>query len=957
MKAWLWETRRSGDTRRRAWLAIYALALAGLPAGARAQTAPTEPSAATGLVPEIVVTGSRIRGADVNAISPVSIISSEQIAATGSTTIDAVLTNLPQVVASQNQFSGDGVGFASVNLRGLGTARTLVLVDGRRYVAADASQVVDLNTVPSTLVERLEVVTGGRSAVYGSDAIAGVVNFILKKDFEGLATEAQYGSTEQGDGQDYRANVTFGVNSERIPGNIVVFAEYANRDPVFSESRDYARTALQDTRDGHLVPGGSSAVVGGRLVGLGPSRRFLNDGTLVPYSFASGDFYNYNPPLNLLVPSTRKALVTLGHFQVRPSLEAYFEGQAIDVFSVTQGPPTPAGNTPVTLQVASPFLPASSQSYLAQFDPSASGYVNAGLTRRWAEFGNRLSSYDRRAIRTVTGLRGAAGSQWQFDGYFSYSRSQGQLNNTNLVSRSRLQESLYTGFLDPATAVVSPTPIAGLPGGGQLVCRNAIARASGCVPANVFGADRISDQAIAYLSAQQYRNVSATTSIASLTFTNAELFSIPFGGPVAAALGAEWRRQSADYRPDDVTISGDSLGAGRIAPLSGGYHVKELFAEFNADLLEDRPGVHALKVNTAARWSDYSIARTGSVLSWSGGLAYQPVASLTLRAQFQRATRAPNLNELLAESRRAAVPGVDPCNNATVGSALAALCIATGVPPAQIGTVIDPNTQIQALIGGSPDLSEETSNTWTIGVVFQPTFAPSTRITVDYFDIDIADYISQIGGANILALCYQQGLPEFCSKVTRSPNDGTILQIDDRAANSGGYATAGIDLAVQWAPQGEILGGRVGLDTQLTYLKTRTLTPVAAIPASANVCAGRFGVVCGDPSPKWKGTALAQWNRGGLGLRAQWQYIGTARDDGALGYQVAGETVGSRTYLNLSARYEWTAKIDLSLGVLNVTNTLPPILGDNSDANWANSWPATYETIGRRYFAGINVRY
>lgn len=921
--------------------------------GPAASSAATTPDASANSLQEVVVTGSHLSSPSVEYASPVSVLSPQTILAGGSTTIDAALTALPQVVASQDQFSGDGDGLSTVNLRGLGTSRTLVLVDGRRYIAADYTQVVDLNTIPEALIDRVEIVTGGRSAVYGSDAIAGVVNFILKKNFSGFETDAHYGETQYGDGGELRISSVLGINSETGRGNLTLFGEYGKRDAVLSINRSYAAIALQDSPNGApLIPGGSSAIIGGRISGLGnsPSMMFLPNGTVEPYD---GSFYNYNPNLDLQVPSERRIIGVMGHYDLVPHVTLYEEAEFVDVDSYTTGPPNPGFATPVTLQVNSPFFPATTQSYLGQFDTTGSGYVSAGLTRRWVEFGNEVFDYDRQAVRTVTGLRGDIVSGWTYDAYFNYSNSNGYLYQPNSLSQSRLQNALDTAFLDPATGATSPFPFPGIANGGELVCANPFARAQGCVPANVFGAGNMSAASIAYLAEQASQNERAMTQVANLTVTNNEILDFPMGGALAADAGFEWRSEAADFVPDWVTSTGDTISATPSGPVSGSYDVKEGFLELNADVLRNIPGIHLLSANAAARISDYSITTTGQVLSWSAGLAYQPMDFITVRGQYQRATRAPNINDLYGALSIVEVPGVDPCNGVAPGSSLAARCIATGVPASLIGTVINPNTQISDEQGGSSQLQAEVSNTYTAGVIIRP--IATADVTLDYFDIDISRYITSIGAANILDLCYQLDLSNYCSRIVRSPIAGDILYVDDTAANSGGYKTSGIDLGVQWQPP---LGtSTFNISSQATYLIDRTLTPVAAIPSQVDACAGRFGVICGNPSPKWKALTTVGWNRGPVTLTAQWQLIGPVSDDGGLGIPLAVEHIDGVSYLNFDASYTLSKSAAITIGVVNLANRLPPIMGDNSDANWANSWPATYDTIGRRFFVDAHYRF
>lgn len=935
-------------------------------------TSQAEQASATPPLTEVTVTGTHLSAPSLQYASPISVITKDQILAGGGTSIDAALTAMPQVVASQDQFSGDGNGLSTVNLRGLGTSRTLVLVDGRRYVAADATQVVDLNTIPDALIDRVDVVTGGRSAVYGSDAIAGVVNFILRKDFSGFETNVHYSETQYGDGGDVRLSTLFGVNSADGRGNLTLFGEYGKRDAVLSANRAYAATALEDssTTPPTLVPGGSSAIIGGRLSGLGnsPSMRFLPDGSLVPYSFSgdsynpSGDFYNYNPNLDLQVPSDRRVLGAMGHYALTPSITVYEEAEFIDVDSYTTGPPNPGFGTPVTLQVNSPFFPASTQSYLSQFDPTNSGYVQAGLTRRYIDFGYEAFEYDRQAIRTVTGLRGEIGAGWSFDGYYNYGSSDGYLHQPNSLSQSRLQASLDTAYLNPATGAESPFPISGVANGGQLVCASAFAQAQGCVPADVFGAGRMSPAAIAYLAESTSQNESAITQVFNLTLTNDELARLPFGGALSTDVGVEWRRQAANFVPDDATAIGDTISATPSGPVRGSYGVREAFVEMNADLLSDRFLSRLLSVNAAARESDYSISSTGKVLSWSGGLTWRPFDPITFRGQFQHATRAPNINDLYGALTVVQVPGIDPCNNAIPASALATRCIATGVPTSLIGSVIDPNTQINDQQGGSAGLQAEVADTWTGGVVFQPGFAQSASLTIDFYKIAISNYITATGAANILDLCYEENLSAYCSRIHRTAVAGNIQYVDDTSANSGGYTTSGVDFGLHWQPVIDsqilpVLNGNLNLSSEVGFLNDRTLTPVSAIPTQVNSCAGEFGVICGNPNPKWKAITTVTWTKGPIGVTGQWQLIGAVNDDGGLGMPLAVEHVPAVNYFNLNSSYSFSAGAALTVGIVNLLNRLPPVMGDNSDANWANSWPATYDTIGRRFFAEVRYKF
>jgi iron complex outermembrane recepter protein len=793
-----------------------------------------------------------------------------------------------------------------------------------------------------------------------------VVNFIFKKDFSGVELNAHEGISSRGDGQEFNLNGVIGVDSADNRGNVTIYAGYLKRDPVFSSQRDYAAVALTEDGAGNLIPGGSSAILGGRLVGLaGPSLKFETDGSLQPYSF-SADHYNYNPPLNLQVPQTQKNITAIGHYDISEAMTVYTELTYIDAHTHLQGPPQPAFAIPVTMQVNSPFFPAATQAYLRGFDPTNTGYVNAGLTRRLSEFGNEQFDYDRSAYRAVFGVKGDLGDGWKYDTYFNYSENHTDNTYQGTISTVRLQESLYTAFTNPATLssntpTISTFPIAGLAGGGTLICADAIARASGCVPADLYGQNRISQAGINYLAETLHSNSKTSTEVVSALLNSSEIFSIPFGGPVGVAIGGEYRRLTASSNPDSAQISGDAVGQGSASPLSGGYDVAEVFGELNAVLLKDQPLVESLEFNAAGRYSNYSLNGTGGVESWSGGLVYKPVQEFGFRTQYQRATRAPNVGELFSGQSLTQVPGVDPCNGAKAGTTLGSRCLATGVPSALLGTILDPNTQLNDLVGGNPKLGAEKSNTWTSGIVVAPDFLPGFTGTLDYYNTSISNYISQVGGATISQLCYQQNLTAYCNQIVRSPIAGNIQQIQDTLANAGSFKSAGEDLDLEYTTPltfGEgLLDGLLGVQSRLTHLEERTLTPVAALPTVQNVCAGKFGVICGNPSPNWKAQTNISWKTGPLTITGQWDYLGSVRDDGGLGYQVAVTKIPAFNYFNLSGQYEFTDWLEVTAGVINLGDKLPPVMGDNSDANWANSWPATYDTIGRRFFVNVTSRF
>jgi outer membrane receptor protein involved in Fe transport len=942
--------------------------LAGAPAPA--QEATQEGSSAP--VEEIVVSGTRLATSDLFATSPITSVGQTEIQGLGTVNVESVLSSLPQVAPSDNGSNNDGQGVSTVNLRNLGTSRTLVLVNGRRYIYFNQNQVVDLNTIPTPLIESVDVVTGGRSAVYGSDAIAGVVNFRLKENFQGLEARGLFTQTRPyNDGQQGDVSITGGINTPDNRGNITGFVEYNKTLGIRSRARPFSSVPYDDSGEGSLIVGGSGAIPGGRLQGLtfpdgttAPSRRFLPDGSLGSYSFDQ-NAYNYDADLYNQYPNERETAALFAHYDLTDSVRIYGESQFIRSTSNLGLPPTPSFGQPVTLQVNSPFLPAATQSYLQQFDPNNTGYVNAGLSDRFVDFGLRGNDFKRQAYRVLGGVKGQLPADWQYDGYVMFSETHTRQTQSGLLRTSALVDSVDTAFADPATLdsanpVLSPYPIAGLSNGGTLVCASAAARAKGCVPANVFGVGRISQAAVDYVGVNTYDTTSANTVVASLVFTNESLFNIPTGGPVGLVVGGEYRREAATYTPDPIEASFDITGGAAGLATHGGYNVKEFLTETNVPLLVDKPFAKHLELNAAARYSDYSIAQTGGVKSYSFGVSYAPVQDILLRGQYQRATRAANINELYGGRSQGAATVADPCNNLTPGSTLAQRCIAAGLNPALIGQNFDQTPEYFDVVGGNSGLRAETSDTWTGGIVLRPSVVPKLNLSVDYYHISIKDYIDEVGVGNILNLCYTQGLGSYCNLIERSGATGQLTAVNDLNLNAGSLTTSGVDFGVSYLfdmPGLLTPTSSLGVNLQATRLMDHTLVPVASIPALSNQCADKFGATCADPEPRWKGVATVTWTNGPLMVLGRWRYIGNSYDDGTLGYPLAVTELSPVNYFDLTGSYEVLKGISISAGVLNIANKQPRVLGDNDQADTANTWPAVYDVVGRRVFLGVNARF
>jgi len=919
----------------------------------------------------IVVTGSRIARPDLTGTSPVSIVNSQDFELKGaSANVENVLNDLPQVTATQSSTSNNpGGGVATVNLRNLGSQRTLVLVDGRRYMSYDVNQVVDLNTIPSSLISRVDVVTGGQSAVYGSDAIAGVVNFVLKRDFQGFEVNSSYDLTQRGDGQIWDINGTIGTNFDEGRGNVTVYAQYTKRKPTFAGERSFSTNALSDNQDGSppIAAGGSGSVPQGRVnipnlgaaTGLGCNLQdFGTDGSTSCYLPADG--YNFAPVNYLQVPQERFLVTALAQYEVNehftPYMEAQFVNNRVDTqlaaTPISQG--TPFGSDgvigPLTLQTASPFFSPAFRAALASLDTDGDGYVTApSWSYRTTQIGPRANFDERNAFRVVAGAKGDIAAGFSYDGYYSYSRTKNS------------QQQLGNVAIDRFLAATTTATV-----GGQLVCRDEGARAAGCVPANIFGLNNLSQGAIDYLSIGATNIEAYTTQVASFAVTNPSLFDFGAGG-VGLALGAEWRSEHGSVTPDQYLASGNVAGFNPGEATKGGYNVREFFAEVRVPLLSDT-FVHKLELNGAARQSKYSNA-PGNVFTYSGGVEFAPIKDVTFRGQYQKAVRGPSVNELFLGNTVSFAGNADGCANAAAATAgqLRSICLAQGVPAATLDnptlraalanpSIVNPLT----FVGGNPNLKEETAKTYTVGVIVAPSFIPRFNLTVDYYNIKIDGYIGTVGTDTIGTLCFVKFNADYCSLIKRN-SLGEIDSFTDINRNSGGLKTAGIDVGADYSVD---LGSFLGSDARLSLkfngsrLMNYKYTPVIGLDTVID-CEGKFGAQCFVPTPKWRHTFRPTLLLGPITASVQWRYIGKAIDDDP-DTLYGSETMKAQNYFDLSGSVDASDNLTLSGGITNLFDKKPPLAAstqNGGNGEQSNTFPTLYDVLGRAFFMSAKLKF
>lgn len=944
---------------------IAGLALVGLATPAMAQTTPPDQASEVG---DVVVTGSRIARQDYVANSPVSTVSAEQIQARGDVNVEQILNQLPQVVPGFSANSNNPAnGSATVDLRGLGPSRTLVLVNGHRFVPFDSSNAVDLNAIPASLIERVEVMTGGASAVYGSDALAGVVNFIFKRNFEGIAFDTQYGISGHGDGEQFNASLTFGANIDGGRGNLTGFVGYADRGGFFpNEDRPWALFSNAGG-SGTGEYGGLNNIALNPYTAAGcptasPCRRsFRTNG--VPGVFNNefdltlpSDRYNFSPVNLLQSPSERYSTAFMGRYDITDNIEAFGEFFYTDTRNTIQLAPTPA----TAIQV--PY-----GNYFVQNSPALLAYANTRtnctiggvaqtgavcqsqplfLDRRMSEVGARVESHDSDVYQFNGGIRAKLGGDWTAEGFYSFGRTELRTSIKNDVSRSRVAAAIAAGGTASSCSAAS------------------LAIFPSCKPLNMFGAGTITPEAANFirlnftdLSVFERQNL-------QLNFTGTAI-ELP-AGPLGVAFGAEYREDSLNSTPDSAKITGDIYGFNAAQPVGGRSISKELYFEAAVPLLKDLPFVQNLELELGGRMSDYDTV--GVVYTYKAGGSWTPVNDLRLRGLYQRAVRAPNVFELFQAGDQGFPAVLDPCTTInpgtgvarTLSAAVRTFCTAQlGVDPVTAGFVAL-NTQTESFFFGNPDLQEEESDTITLGLVYQPSFVPGLTMSLDYYDISIDGYVGTIKGgvSGIVKDCFDS--LDLTSAACNSSVGPLIFR--DAAGNLKARAplgnvsqleTSGIDLSarygwnVPWA--GGIWGDKLDLAITATYLDSYDLDGI-----EYKGTAGAYNISAS--LPEYKANIQIGYDIGKVRFAYSGTFIDAMDNQGNIPDFADGGYSGTPSYFyhDLSATYKVTDNVEMFGGVRNIADEDPPVF-DN--ANDGNTDPNTFDVVGRYFFVGARLKY
>jgi iron complex outermembrane recepter protein len=948
----------------------------------------------------VEITGSRIRSVNADSAAPIQVITGEEIRATGATNVqDFLLKNpamgVPALSRTNSNFGTASAGVSTVDLRNLGSERTLVLVNGRRVVAGvPGSSAVDLNTIPTQFVERIELLTGGASAAYGSDAVAGVVNIILKKQFTGVQGDVKYGQSEKGDDKRAEVGLTLGSSAADGKGNIMLHFGVSKQGAVMSRDRSisavdqFSTGVLTGNPDEFFVPTRpffSSFAPQGRIF-YGPvnaggaytiNRTFNANGDLIPFSTngraatdttpaAAPTGFNRSASRAIAIPTDRFLFSSVGSYEFLPGHRAFIEGSFALSKTKTDLEPFPldssaiapkiAGETLVGgVAVANPLIPAAILA--AMVDTDGDGLRDYSFTRRLTEVGNRGNRANRDTFRMITGVEGQVFGGWDYSVFLGYGNTKeaqvggGQVNVQN--------------FRNALAAIPDVDDVNGNGSTTDAICADAIARSQGCVPISVFGFNSISPAAAAYVAAPSSLSTETTQRLIG-GLISGEPFRAP-AGPVGLAFGFERRDEFSVSEFDSLQQSG--LNAGNAIPRTEGtFNVQEVFAELKVPLLKDVPGAKSLAFNGAVRGGKYSTV--GSTLSYNTGLEWRPVDMFKVRASYAQSTRAPNINELYSPPSQNFPTGLnDPCVGvtATTVGTLADNCRAAPGVNANIalnGAFTLNQADVQGVSGfdrGNSRVTEEKGKSTTVGITLTPT--NNLALTLDYFDIKIDDAIVPTPRQFILDQCYTTG--QFCNFIRRRPaaegsnSPGSLDLIDSAVTNSGAYATSGVDFTVAF--QERFGPGRFSSSVTWTHLLGGYLIPLPG--STKDYFAGEIG------APKNKWALRLGYDMGDFGASLAVSYVGeSALDDQFLaGFTDANDQplargsvkVKAKTYTDLSLRYTVSKNFDIYGGIDNLLGTKPaPVISglpDNDTGTETNA--GTYDPIGRRFYVGVRGKF
>ena len=954
-------------------------------------------------IEKISVTGSRIKRTDMEGSSPVQVIMRADLILSGITNIGDILQELPAVAGAgtNTAVNNGGSGAVRVSLRGLGSQRTLVLLNGRRMPASGtgANASVDLSTIPTAVIERVEVLTDGASAIYGSDAIGGVVNIITRKDFNGFEFNASYDmGTEEGDGDVKTIDFTVGAATDKA--SVTFSAYYTQQGEQWAGDRDWSAFEFAMDETGELSKGGSSAPPWSRLNGInsvnpanftqlrldddgmpdldadgmqqfdlpkGTCNSFTHGaangpGQSDPTSFANPtgydcwdwdkDTYNYAPANYHLTPQERYGMFAQGHYEFSDNLRFFSELSFNRRESVTLLAPLPLAPLAFFGWTTAPY---SADNYYNQTqgpkDMNGDTVDIADWRRRVVETGGRNTTYQVDTIGAIFGFEGEINDNWGYEASFNYGRNDGAITGEGGVNFEKVDAAVGPSFLDDQ---------------GSVVCGTVDAPIAGCVSLNIFGTPgsetQVSEEMLDYISFEAHDQGSNEHQIISATVFG-DLFELP-AGPVGLAVGIEHRNVSGQDSPDALIALGITSGSSR-TKTQGSYKVDEIYIETNVPIVNDVVGIKMLSVDGAFRYSDYNTF--GDTTNYKLGIKYMPTDDVIVRASSSTAFRAPTIPELFQGSSDNSPTVVDPCSTNP-----SAFCLADGVPAAGFEPIGD---QLSSTLGGNPNLTPEEADTLTLGIVYSPSYVEGLSVTLDYWDTQITNAITTVGEKLILDKCSETG--QYCNQITRFGSDsllyGNSIDIDNRNVNVGGIDSSGFDFNVRYNT--DISLGNLSINLDSTRYDTYQITQA---DGSVLENAGFFNRDSGDGNfPEWKTNMTATLRAADWSATYAIRYIGEAEENftnieidelsnvnsafrveevivsGSLDSYDVIRTIDAQVIHDVRFTY-FMDNLTTTVGLNNVFNEDPPYaatgFNDNTD-------PRTYNSSGRHVYVSFGLAF
>ncbi len=944
---------------------------------------------------KVQVTGSRIKSPNLTSSSPITTVNSAEIKFQGTTRVEDLLNSLPQVFADQGGNLANGAtGTATVDLRDLGSARTLVLIDGKRVQPGDpSSSEADLNFIPGALIDRVDVLTGGASATYGADAVAGVVNFIMKKDFEGVRIEAQRGifnhkndgpydgllaarnftnpAKNKWDGQSWDLTAVVGTNSADGKGNVTAYATYRQIDPIDQGARDFSACSLGASGTDGLACAGSSTNAPGRFTGTGGN--FTLDPTGPGNTFrnyvGTRDAFNFNPYNFFQRNDERYTLGAFGNYEFNSHAQAYAQFMFMDDRTNAVIAPSGAfyGNDQYTISRDNPLISDSQEAQLFANEAAGTNTTDILIGRRNIEGGGRDSDLRHTSYRILGGVKGDLVADWTYDASYQFGKT--------------IRDNIYRGEFSRVRTIRAIDVVTG-PDGAP-TCRSVIDGTDpNCVPYNVFAVGGVTPQALNYLTVNGFANGVVQERVFS-AFTSGPIgIKTPFADDAfSLAVGVEYRDEESVSEFDSAFKSGDLAGQGGASlDTKGAFDVKEIYTEAKLPLMQGQQFAEELSVDLGYRYSDYSSIDPTNAYKF--GLNYAPTKDIKFRGSFNRAVRAPNIGELSSPVNVQLDGSTDPCSGAidpatgvVSGGATAAQCANDPLIRANPGLygAIDPSpaSQYNGQTGSSPGLQAEEADTYTYGVVFTPTFIKGLTVSVDYFDIKVDGFIGGYGADTILQACYERG--QLCNLINRDPNAGNTFGslwlgqdgfVIDTTQNTGQLKVAGIDFKADYRVKGSDLGlgdsGVFVLDYVGTINLKQDVTPIPGDSSSTYECKGKYGTQCGAPVSSYRHKLRNTWQLPWMdsSLSLAWRYIGGVKTDGVGLSNNRDDKLKPQNYFDLFGSIRFEKKYTLRAGVNNVLDNEPPIVNSgniSSISGSGNTYPQVYDALGRFLFTSVTL--